>query len=108
MTTLHRRRDILRASALAAAGIALSPFAGPLLAAESDQPRKRVLFFTKSSGFQHGPVTRPAEDPTKLAYAEQILTAIGAQHGFAVTCSKDGTVFASPDTYKTYDVFAFY
>src|SRR5690349_11198793 len=107
MKTLYRRRDVLRYSALAAAGVALSPL-GRLLAAEDDQPRKKVLFFTKSSGFQHGPITRSAEDPTKLAYAEQILTDIGASHGFDVTCSKDGTVFASPDTYKTYDVFAFY
>jgi type 1 glutamine amidotransferase len=108
MNIVYRRRDVLKGCALAAAGIAFSPL-GQLLAAETaDQPRKKVLFFTKSAGFQHSVITRPAEDPSKLAYAEQILTDIGAQHGFDVTCSKDGTVFASPDTYKTYDVFAFY
>jgi hypothetical protein len=66
-----------------------------------------VLFFTKSSGFQHSVITRSEKEPEKLAYAEQILTDLGAKHGFDVTCSKDGTIF-TPENLKQYDVIAFY
>ena len=70
-------------------------------------PRKKVLFFTKSSGFQHSVITRPADDPNKLAYAEQILTDLAAKNGFDVTCSKDGTLFA-PGKFDQFDLFVFY
>ena len=108
MSSLHSRRDLLKTSASVATGFALSPFVNLARAADSDEPRKKVLFFTKSSGFQHSVITRSAENPTKLAYAEQILTDLGAKNGFDVTCSKDGTIFASPETFARYDVFAFY
>jgi len=102
------RRDLLKASAFAAGGLALSPFLSRALAQEAEGgPRKKVLFFTKSSGFQHSVITRSAEDLEKMAYAEQILTELGGKHGFDVTCSKDGTVF-TPDNLKQYDVIAFY
>ena len=107
MRTLSRR-NVLKACALAAAGATLSPWLELSASAEVDGARKKVLFFTKSAGFQHSVITRPAEDPTKLAYAEQILTDLGASNGFDVTCSKDGTIFASPDTFKRFDVFVFY
>jgi uncharacterized protein len=105
MTTFNRR-DVLKAAALAGAGLALSPWTH--LLAQDSGPRKKVLFFTKSSGFQHSVITRPADDPTKLAYAEQILTDLGAKNGFDVTCSKDGTIFGSPEKIKEFDVIAFY
>lgn len=106
----HRinRRDLLKTSALAAGGLALSPFLSGALAQEAaDGPRKKVLFFTKSSGFQHSVITRSGKDPEKLAYAEQILTDLGGKHGFDVTCSKDGTIF-TPENLKQYDVIVFY
>jgi type 1 glutamine amidotransferase len=100
------RRDLLKSTAFIAAGLALSP-----LVARGQEPgssaRKKVLFFTKSSGYQHSVITRPKDDPTKLAYAEQILTDLGAKHGFDVTCSKDGTIF-TPENIAKFDVFAFY
>jgi uncharacterized protein len=101
------RREMLRNSALLAGGLALSPFIGRGLAAEEGGTRKKVLFFTKSSGFQHSVITRSSKEPQKLAYAEQILTDIGARNGFDVTCSKDGTIF-TPENLKQYDVIAFY
>ena len=104
---MHRdmnRRDVLKAAGLAAAGLALSPFAA---AQNAPTQRKQVLFFTKSQGFQHSAITRPKNDPTKLAFAEQLLTDLGAKHGFDVTCSKDGTIF-SPENIAKFDVFAFY
>ena len=69
---------------------------------------KQVLFLTKSSGFQHSVITRDKNDPTKLAYAEKLLTEFGGQNGFVVTVTKDADVFNDPETYKKYDVFAFY
>jgi type 1 glutamine amidotransferase len=103
------RRDLLKASGLAAAGLALSPFlTRPARADEPvTGPRKKVLFFTKSSGFQHSVITRPQDDPQKLAHAERILTDLGARNGFDVVCSKDGTIF-TPENIRAFDVFAFY
>jgi hypothetical protein len=101
------RRDLLKTSGLAAAGLALSPFLSSALRAESASgERKKVLFFTKSSGFQHSVITRNADEPNKLAWAEQILTDLGAKHGYDVTCTKDGKVFLGD--LKQYAIIAFY
>jgi type 1 glutamine amidotransferase len=101
------RRSLLQNSVLAAASLALSRCAAtPTDGASSSSPKK-VLFFTKSAGFQHSVITRPADDPNKLAYAEGILTDLGAKHGFEVTCSKDGRIF-TPQNLKSFDVFVFY
>src|SRR6185437_5899699 len=70
-------------------------------------PAKKILFFTKSSGFQHSVIQRPAGDPSKLAYAEQILTYLGAKNGFEVTCSKDGSLF-TPAYLDSFDALCFY
>ncbi len=64
---------------------------------------KKVLFFTKSSGFQHSVITR---DGDKLSHAERILTDIGKEHGFEVVASKDGRLF-EPDQIGQWDVFVF-
>jgi type 1 glutamine amidotransferase len=69
---------------------------------------KNVLFLTKSSGFQHSVITRDKNDPSKPAHAERLLTEFGAANGFTVTVTKDADVFNDPETYKKYDVFAFY
>ncbi|HYO10895.1 MAG TPA: ThuA domain-containing protein [Tepidisphaeraceae bacterium] len=105
------RRRALKLTGLAVALLAFAPLfaraADAPATAEAAGPRKKVLFFTKSSGFQHSVITRSQEDPQKLAYAEQILTDLGAKHGFDVTCSKDGTIFSAENLQK-FDVFAFY
>ena len=67
--------------------------------------RRRVLFFTKSSGFEHSVIKRPADG--QLSHAEKILTNLGAQYGFEVTCTKDGSVF-TPENIAKYDVFCFF
>src|SRR4051794_37218921 len=105
------RRDVLKSSALAAAAVALAPWLNLGASAAEDAAasgeRKKVLFFTKSAGFQHSVITRSADEPDKLAYAEQILTDLGAKNGFDVTCTKDGKVF-TPENLKQYAVIAFY
>jgi type 1 glutamine amidotransferase len=65
---------------------------------------KRILFFTKSSGFEHSPIKRTNGE---LSYAERILTELGRKHDFAVTCTKDGGVF-TPENIAGYDAFFFY
>jgi len=95
---LHRRQFLVTA------GVGLG--ASPLLnawAADQQSPKRRVLMFTKSSGFEHSVVKRQGD---KLAHAERILTELGKDHGFEVTATKDGTVFDSD--LAPYDAFFFY
>jgi uncharacterized protein len=73
------------------------------LLAQPKGAAKKVLFFTKSSGFQHSVITRNGDKP---AMAEQILTEIGKEHGFEVVASKDGRMF-EPDTIGQWDAFVF-
>jgi type 1 glutamine amidotransferase len=64
---------------------------------------KKVLFFTKSSGFQHSVIRRNGD---QLGHAERILADIGKEHGFDVVASKDGRLF-EPDQIKQWDAFVF-
>ena len=102
--TRPTRRRVLRTAAVGAAGLLLSPFLSRFSHA-ADSSKKKLLFFTKSSGFQHSVIAR--KDPERLSYAEQILTDLGAKNGFDVTCTKDGTVF-TPDKMAAFDAFVFY
>jgi type 1 glutamine amidotransferase len=94
------RRQLL----LAAGAALLGPSSLKALAATPRRADKKVLFFTKSSGFPHSVVTRKEEG--KLALAERILTEIGKEHGFEVVASKDGRMF-EPDQIGQWDAFAF-
>ncbi len=96
------RRQMLMASGAALLGPAAL---GSLRASAKDDPAKKVLFFTKSQTFQHGPIARGKDG--KLGLAERILTDLGAKHGFEVVASKDGTMF-DPDKIGQWDAFFFY
>ena len=94
------RRQLLLAGGAAWLG------AGALARAMAPQPKgatKKVLFFTKSSGFQHSVIARKGDKPS---HAEQILAEIGKEHGFEVVASKDGRLF-EPDQIGQWDVFVF-
>jgi len=95
------RRDLLSLAALAAAGLALGPI-GKTFAA--DEPRKKILFFTRSSGFPHSVVTRKNGEP---AHAEKLLKEFGGAAGYDVTVTKDGTIF-TPEKLAEFDAIAFY
>jgi uncharacterized protein len=90
------RRRFLGTSAVATAGLVLSPeafsFAG-----------KSVLVFTKSSGFEHD-VVKTTKGPSIL---EQAVAAIGEKHGFDVTASKDGRIFDSGE-FRKYSALLFF
>jgi type 1 glutamine amidotransferase len=90
MKDIFNRRDFLRTGAVAGASLALpqSLFA---------RGKKSVLIFTKSSGFEHDVVKTAGGKPSIL---EQAVTALGKQHGFDVTATKDGRVFDSNDFNK--------
>lgn len=95
--TLSRRQMLL------ASGAALLGATAPRRLFAAGQATKRVLFFTKSSGFQHSCITRKGD---QLSVAEKILTDAGKEHGFEVVASKDGRLF-DPDKIGQWDAFAF-
>ena len=93
------RRDLLRFFGSGAMGLGLSS-----LSAAKTPARKRILMFTKSSGFEHDMVKRSGD---KLSPAEQIVTDMGQKRGIEVTATKDGGLFSQP-TLSQYDAFFFY
>ena len=98
------RRQAMQSVAAAAAAFAASSLPLGWTQAAETKPRK-VLFFTKSSGFQHDCIKRAA--PDELSFAEKILVDLGKQHGFEVTATKDGSYF-TPEKLAAFDVVAFY
>jgi len=92
------RRQFLRTATLAGAGLALG--SRRLLAAE----KKSVLLFTKSSGFEHEVIKTPNGQPSIV---EGALRDLGEKHGFAVTATKDGRIFSSPE-FREHTALFFY
>jgi type 1 glutamine amidotransferase len=68
------------------------------------QAAQKVLYFTKSSGFQHSVVTR---DGDRLAHSERIMAEICANKGFEFVITKDGS-YLTPDRIKEFDTIVFY
>lgn len=66
---------------------------------------KHILFFTKSSGFEHSAIRRgPNGEPSP---AEKVLQELGPKYDFDFTFSKDGGIF-TPENIKKFDAFFFY
>ncbi len=100
MSRDFNRRELL----LTAAGAWLGSGAlSQALGASSRAPRKKILYFTKSAGFQHSVVARQGK---ALAHSERILSEIGKDRGFDVVASKDGRLF-EPDRIGEWDGFVF-
>jgi type 1 glutamine amidotransferase len=92
------RREML----LAAGASLLGP--GVLKPSRAAQTaRKKILFFTKSSGFQHSVITRKNG---KLSMAEENMNWICKEFGYEVVNSKDGRLF-NPDKIGQWDAFVF-
>jgi type 1 glutamine amidotransferase len=98
------RREWLGRAAMMTAGVGLSQFPQGWAQA-ADQPKRRILLFTKASGFEH-PAIKPAKDGGP-GTAERTLRELGEQHGFEITHTKDGSVF-TPENLAKYDAFFFY
>lgn len=103
---INRRELLVRSGAAAAAlGLARFPFAWGDDTAGDFGTKRKLLFFTKSSGFQHSAITR--KSPDELSFAEQIVTDLGEKHNFEVTCTKDGHIFTS-EKLPEFDAIMFY
>ena len=94
------RRQWLQCSSLAALAVGTFPRGW---AASADTPKRRLLMYTRSQGFQHDCVNRKGG---KLSLAERLVTELGGKHGFEVVCEKDGRVFLSAD-FPKFDGFLF-
>lgn len=95
-----RRRELLQLAPAAALGFAALPRAR---AAEPDTKIRKVLYFTRSAGFEHSVVHRQGD---QLSHSEKNLIEMGRRAGFDVECTKDGRVFDGD--LDPYDVIAFY
>ena len=84
-----------------ALGFLLAP---PVALADRGGKPKQVLFFTKSSGYEHSVIKAEAGGKS-LAHA--VLDELGAANGFVVTHTKDGGAFTAEGIAK-YDAFIFY
>jgi len=65
---------------------------------------KKILFFTKSSGFEHSVISWKNGRPS---FAEKILLDLGAKNGWEFTFSKDGSKFG-PEYLAQFDAVFFY
>ena len=65
--------------------------------------KQRILYFTRTVGFEHSVVHR---EPGALSHSETVFTDVAARAGLDVICSKDGEVFDGD--LDQYDAFAFY
>lgn len=95
-----KRRDFLRLGGSAAAGVSVFPL-GWVSAAEIKP--QRILYYTRSTGYEHSAVKREDGGPS---VSDKALTALGERAGFEVTCTKDGRIFDGD--LEQYDAFAFY
>ena len=96
------RRELLKQSAVTLSAL----LAAPSVVRSSNASyaaNKKLLFFTKSSGFEHSVVKRK---DSELAYAERIMIEMGKKHNIEVTCSKDGRIFDKD--YEQFDGYLFY
>jgi type 1 glutamine amidotransferase len=65
---------------------------------------KKILFFSKSSGFEHSVISWKKGQPS---YAENVLQELGAKNGWEFTFSKDGSKFGK-DYLAQFDAVFFY
>ena len=93
---------MLRRSGSAALSLALASWLQQ--SASAAGPVKRVLFFTKSSGYEHSAIKRNGGKPS---FAEQVLAGLGPKHNLEFTFSKDGSLF-TPKYLDQFDAFFFY
>lgn len=73
-------------------------------AADSVPPMKKVLFFSRSAGFEHGVISYKTGRPS---FVEKALAKLAPAHGLAFTFSKDGSLF-TPEYLAQFDAIMFY
>ncbi len=75
-----------------------------ILTAAQAEPKHRVLFFSKSSGFEHSVISWKKGQPS---HAEKVLAGIGEKQNWEFEFSKDGSKF-SDDYLAGFDTLIFY
>jgi type 1 glutamine amidotransferase len=71
---------------------------------QADNDAVRILFFSKSSGFEHSVISWKNGQPS---HAEKVLTELAKKHSWQFEFSKDGSKFG-PDYLKQFDTVIFY
>jgi type 1 glutamine amidotransferase len=89
MNTPHLTTGMTRRQALTSLGAAALGFAGFPLVKAATQGTKKVLFFSKSSDFEHVVIQRVNNQPS---YVERYLESIAPSHNIEFTFSKDGSL----------------
>jgi type 1 glutamine amidotransferase len=72
--------------------------------AQAGDAPKKILFFSKSSGYEHDMIKEKNGQPSE---AQKILTELGQKNNFQFTFTKDGSVFTK-ENLAQYDAFFFY
>src|SRR6266702_4260425 len=67
-------------------------------------PKRKILFFSKSSGFEHSVITYKNGQPS---FAEKVLLELGEKNNWEFTFSKDGSKFGK-DYLELFDAVFFY
>lgn len=88
---------------LASAICSLAILSAPCWAADA-AAKKKILFFSKSSGFEHSVISWSKGQPS---HAEKVLLELGAKNGWEFTFSKDGSKFGK-DYLAQFDAVFFY
>ena len=70
----------------------------------ADAPKRKILFFTKSSGFEHDVISYKKGMPS---FAEKQLSELGKENNWEFVFSKDGSKF-SPEYLAQFDTVMFY
>jgi type 1 glutamine amidotransferase len=83
---------------------ALASAWAPLVPVDVTGAKKlKLLYFTRSAGFEHSVVRRRAGE---LSHSERNLLEMGRRSGFEVECTKDGRIFDG--SLEQYDAIAFF
>ena len=85
-----------------AAAVALT--LAPICLHAADAPKRKILFFTKSSGFEHDVISYKKGQPS---FAEKVLLDLGAKNHWEFVFSKDGSLF-SKDYLSQFGALFFY
>jgi type 1 glutamine amidotransferase len=98
---MHRRSFLVALSLASVAALTVQHFSK---AAPSVQPKRKILFFSKSSGFEHSVISYKNGQPS---HAEKVLQELGGKNGWEFTFSKDGSII-TPEGLKPFDAVFFY
>ncbi len=107
----NQRRQFLVKTAASSVGLFAASQFGQMLLGQSETKElslqslngKKILFFTKSAGFEHSIVQRINGAP---AFGERMMTNFAKKYGFELLITKDGRVFDSE--YENFDTYFFY